>query len=143
MNMATAMLMLSKNVLQTVELSLVKMIYIFFKLFLIIKTRDEVASMFNPLLQNPLNGSITVNHNDLSRSRRALPATVDYRNQLPPVKMQGGCGSCWAFASSVTLEHQYAKSTKKVVSLSEEQVAGCTYSRNGCSGGNGEEGNQL
>ena len=29
MNMATAMLMLSKNVLQTVELSLVKMIYIF------------------------------------------------------------------------------------------------------------------
>jgi len=64
--------------------------------------------------------------------------TVDYTERLPPIKNQGGCGSCWTFGAAAALEYQLNrqyKSTPKAIS--EEQLLDCVYegTRDGCSGG--------
>jgi cathepsin L len=40
----------------------------------------------------------------------ALPSQLDWRkkNVVSPVKDQGHCGSCWAFASAATIESHAA-----------------------------------
>jgi cathepsin L len=44
-----------------------------------------------------------------------LPKSVDWRNVYPsvvtPVKDQGHCGSCWAFAATATIESHVAINT--------------------------------
>jgi len=65
-------------------------------------------------------------------------ANVDYSDDLPAVKNQGSCGSCWTFGAAAALEYQLNRNrgslSKKVIS--EEQLLDCTYpTRNGCQGG--------
>ena len=71
-------------------------------------------------------------------ARQNLPTNVDYRNQLPPIKNQQQCGSCWAFSAVAALEYQYAKAKGKIVPLSEQQLVDCFHmeGRDGCHGGN-------
>ena len=68
-----------------------------------------------------------------------MPSSVDYRNTLPAVKSQGdalnGCKSCWAFATTATIEYLYNKATGRNVSLSEQQLVDCV-TENGCRGSN-------
>jgi C1A family cysteine protease len=42
-----------------------------------------------------------------------------------PVKNQGGCGSCWAFAACAAFEHTYAKLYGSKLDLSEQDVVAC------------------
>jgi C1A family cysteine protease len=42
-----------------------------------------------------------------------------------PVKNQGSCGSCWAFAACATFEHTYAKFWGTKLDLSEQDVVAC------------------
>ena len=61
---------------------------------------------------------------------------VDYKPYLPPIKRQGGCGSCWAFGAMATMEYQVNKDRPvggEMVALSEQQCIDCTS--RGCNGG--------
>jgi len=69
------------------------------------------------------------------------PASVDWTlyGYVTPVKDQGQCGSCWAFAATGALECTYAKrwGAKYLTSLSEQQLVDCTttYGNYACGGG--------
>jgi len=71
-----------------------------------------------------------------------LPRSVDWRRHgiVSPVKDQGHCGSCWAFAATATLESHIAKETGLLFDLSPEQIASCSENPNHCGGTGGCEG---
>ena len=80
-------------------------------------------------------------------SRRLLGETIDWREEgaLTPVKNQGGCGSCWAFAAVSEIESAHFIANGELLELSTQQVTSCTYGfrssrhysagRDGCNGG--------
>ncbi|KZS11246.1 Uncharacterized protein APZ42_023963 [Daphnia magna] len=70
-------------------------------------------------------------------NRRRPAATLDYRNHncMPPVKDQGQCGSCWAFASTTPLEFATCMKRGRSVLLSEQQLVDCDKTNGGCDGG--------
>jgi len=55
---------------------------------------------------------------------------------LTPVNDQGGCGSCWAWSVSETVESFHALKTGQLVALSAEQITDCDRNNYGCGGGN-------
>jgi len=70
-----------------------------------------------------------------------LPAAVNWTaaGAVTPVKDQGQCGSCWAFAVIGAVEGAYQLSPKggKLISLSEQQIVSCDKAGGnaGCNGG--------
>ena len=68
-------------------------------------------------------------------------ASVDWRaaGGVTPVKQQGQCGSCWAFASTVATEGALFVGSGKLVPLSEQQITSCDFNNGdgnaGCNGG--------
>jgi len=73
-----------------------------------------------------------------------LPSSVDWREKgiVTPVKNQGGCGSCWAFATTETLESHAAKTTSPptLVVLAPQQLVSCAPNPKHCGGTGGCEG---
>lgn len=71
-----------------------------------------------------------------------LPASVDWRDKgvVSPVKDQGHCGSCWAFASTETIESHVAIASGLLYDLSPEQIAMCAPNPDKCGGVGGCEG---
>lgn len=67
----------------------------------------------------------------------ALPSKWDWRenNGDTPVKNQGNCGSCWAFATVGPLEANIRIKDNKVVDLSEQFLVSCNKNGWGCNGG--------
>uniref|UniRef100_A0A6G1SHL2 Cathepsin L n=1 Tax=Aceria tosichella TaxID=561515 RepID=A0A6G1SHL2_9ACAR len=72
-----------------------------------------------------------------------VPDSMDWRTvpgRVSAVKNQGQCGSCWAFASTGTLEGQEAvrgvtDGNKSLVELSEQNLVDCVTKDYGCRGG--------
>jgi C1A family cysteine protease len=70
----------------------------------------------------------------------ALAPTVDWRNvdgisYVSPIKNQGSCGSCWAFAETAALESQMMIATGGLpTNLSEQILVSCSGAGS-CSGG--------
>jgi C1A family cysteine protease len=54
-----------------------------------------------------------------------LPASFDWRPYCTPVRNQGGCGSCWAFATVGTLEAAISIKDGAEVNLSEQWLVSC------------------
>jgi cathepsin L len=76
-----------------------------------------------------------------SSSASGAPSSVDWRNKgvVNPVRDQGQCGSCWAFATTANAESVWAISSGKLLDLSEEFLVDCAtgagYFNMGCNGG--------
>lgn len=79
-----------------------------------------------------------------SASPDSFPATVDWRTKgvLTPVKDQGGCGSCWAFASTESIESYAAMSVSppNLMDLSPQQLVECAPNPESCGGVGGCQG---
>jgi cathepsin L len=70
------------------------------------------------------------------------PDSIDWRdkNVVTPVKNQGGCGSCWAFSATETVESAYAIASGKLLTLSPQTYVNCVKNPNKCGGTGGCEG---
>mmetsp|Transcript_92884 Transcript_92884/g.248536 ORF Transcript_92884/g.248536 Transcript_92884/m.248536 type:complete len:364 (-) Transcript_92884:137-1228(-) len=70
-----------------------------------------------------------------------LPAELDWRSKdgvVTPVKNQGGCGSCWAFSTTETLESHYSLATGEAAPvLSPQQLVSCAPNPDHCGGTGG------
>ena len=66
-----------------------------------------------------------------------IPVSFDWRdsNGCTPVKAQGNCGSCWAFATVGAFECNIRIKDQMTVDLSEQWLVSCNQSGWGCNGG--------
>lgn len=56
-----------------------------------------------------------------------LAGEVDWRSSMNPVRDQGNCGSCWAFATIATVEGRWSiKRGGQQISLSEQLLVDCS-----------------
>ena len=109
---------------------------------------DMTADEFRYYVHGEKGSCLTTNYDSNSDAQKDwvnigngikdLPESVDWTTKgvVTPVKDQGACGSCWAFASTGTLECNYAIKTGTLTSLSEQQLVDCSRP-NGCQGCNG------
>jgi len=79
---------------------------------------------------------------DLTDKSKANPDSIDWREKgaVTPVKNQGACGSCWAFAATETMESMYQIATGKQIELSPQTYVNCVKNPNQCGGVGGCEG---
>jgi len=88
---------------------------------------------------NGLNTSQTRSNEVFVPVNTKNPEMVDWRAHgfVTPVKNQKQCGSCWAFSATGSLEGATFNKTKKLVSLSEQNLVDCSMKEgnHGCMGG--------
>ncbi|KAH7933067.1 hypothetical protein HPB49_007726 [Dermacentor silvarum] len=107
------------------------------------KTLNEMMSIRgghrNRNFRNPPPAPVTEEQRKLAS---ALPEKFDWRNvsgvnYVSPVRNQGGCGSCYAFASMALLESRLRIATNNKVQrvFSPQDVVSCSPYSQGCSGG--------
>lgn len=71
-----------------------------------------------------------------------LPQSLDWRKKgvVTPVKNQQACGSCWAFATTETVESHLAINTGKLVELAPQNLVSCVQNPHKCGGTGGCQG---
>eukprot|EP00727_Mastigamoeba_balamuthi_P006638 m51a1_g2595 putative phosphatidylinositol 3- (1445) ;mRNA; r:440263-446902 len=98
----------------------------------------QAAEKFKDLILEALSAtSQTINDVFHHWAHRAIvPTKMDLRQNFPPVKDQGQCGSCWAFAAAGVAEGAWYRRHRAIVSLSEQQLVSCDHLNSwGCDGG--------
>lgn len=100
-------------------------------------SEDELKRMLIDNSQFPQDDETVRFEGNSLEGRVKRPASVDWRDtgKLTPVKNQGACGSCWAFATVAAIEAQHAIKKGALVSLSEQEMVDCDDKNNGCNGG--------
>jgi len=78
----------------------------------------------------------------LGVSSNSNPTRKDWReeNVVSPVKNQGGCGSCWAFAATECMESHYMIAAQENIVLAPQYYVNCVQNPNHCGGTGGCEG---
>ncbi|XP_058016259.1 cathepsin W isoform X1 [Ahaetulla prasina] len=96
-------------------------------------TESEFAKRFGAPVLRPVPFGPT----ELRRAFVTTPRFCDWRKKgLSPVKDQGDCRSCWAFAAVSNIEALWKIHRNVNCSLSVQEIIDCTYhSRGGCLGG--------
>ncbi|KAK6123588.1 hypothetical protein DH2020_042677 [Rehmannia glutinosa] len=63
-----------------------------------------------------------------------VPRSIDWRKKgaVTPIKNQFRCGSCWAFSAVAAVEGINYIRTKKLISLSEQELVDCDKRSYGC-----------
>merc|ERR1712167_3840 len=90
-----------------------------------------------------LNVSMSRDHEEMKlrkrRRTRSLELRASEKNWYPthttPVKNQGTCGSCWAFAGITVLESRAAINGGTLRQYSEQEIIDCNSSGSECQGG--------
>ena len=75
---------------------------------------------------------------DAGEETIGLPESFDWRtyNKVPAVRNQGGCGSCWAFATVGAMEAaMMVQANSEAQNLSEQFLVSCNQSGWDCNGG--------
>jgi len=100
----------------------------------------DSSRLFGSLVQGKDDSSEHLRRRNLG----SLPDTVDWRTHDPPivtpVKDQGHCGSCWAFAATAVLESHAALATHELFVFSPQELVSCAPNQNECGGTGGCEG---
>ena len=100
-------------------------------------TDEEFGAMLGLTL--PSEGSDTRllhSEDDHARHLQSMDICHVTNGNMHPVKNQGGCGSCWAFAAATALEGMVSIATgSPAVRLSEQQAVDCVTQAYGCQGG--------
>eukprot|EP00116_Pleurobrachia_bachei_P002292 sb/3462554/ len=64
-----------------------------------------------------------------------VPESVDWTYTQQPIKDQGSCGSCWAFAFVSMLEGTYAITTGDKINMAEQEILECSTKAFNCERG--------
>jgi C1A family cysteine protease len=84
-----------------------------------------------------LNKKISVDSSNTSHNVNDL-FRINWMPYMNPVKDQGKCGSCWAFAILGAVESNYKLQFGENISLSEQYLVDCDFANSGCDGGNAD-----
>lgn len=99
---------------------------------------------FNAQKKGGLPSSLRLPLNTVKHLLAKTPLAWDWRDHKPsivtPVKDQKSCGSCWAFASTATIESYYALATKELAVLAPQTLVSCAPNPKSCGGTGGCEG---
>lgn len=116
-------------------------------------TQDEFETIYLNAKQSPyaqerrLHRLRKFSHADKLFAEQAAQLSIDWfdlnwveKGAVSPVKNQGSCGSCWAFAAATALESRAILETGIFTEVSTQQLTSCTPNPRKCGGSGGCEG---